>query len=122
MTGLTAPWTEAGTVEALSDGFLTITGAALTMAHMLVERGEVDLDAPVAKYWPEFAASSKADAPVRWLLSHPVGLVALDQPVPLKDALAWHRWRQHWPPNAQFGLLAQHTDITAAPGAGWSAR
>ena len=38
-----------------------------TAAHMLAERGELDLDAPVAKYWPEFAANGKADIPVRWL-------------------------------------------------------
>ena len=57
---------------------------------MLAERGALDLDAPVAKYWPEFAANGKADIPVRWLLSHQAGLIALDQPVPLNEALAWH--------------------------------
>ncbi|QCX78164.1 Beta-lactamase [Streptomyces sp. YIM 121038] len=44
----------------------------------------------MAKYWPEFAANGKADIQVRWLLSHQAGLVTLDQPVPLTDALAWH--------------------------------
>lgn len=65
-------------------------GATATAVHMLVERGALDLDAPVAKYWPEFATNGKADIPVRWLLSHRAGLVALDRPVPLKEALAWH--------------------------------
>lgn len=60
------------------------------MAHMLAERGALDLDAPVAKYGSEFAANGKADIPVRWLLSHRAGLVALDRPVPLRDALTWH--------------------------------
>ncbi|GGR92173.1 hypothetical protein GCM10010269_34230 [Streptomyces humidus] len=41
------------------------------------------------KYWPEFAANGKADIPVRWLLSHRAGLVALDEPLPLAEALAW---------------------------------
>ncbi|WEB43627.1 beta-lactamase family protein [Streptomyces yunnanensis] len=64
-------------------------GATATAAHLLVQRGALELDTPVAKYWPEFAANGKADIPVRWLLSHQAGLVALDQPVPLADALAW---------------------------------
>lgn len=45
-------------------------GATATAVHMLAERGELDLDAPVAEYWPEFAMNGKADIPVRWLLSH----------------------------------------------------
>ncbi|MGW7485692.1 serine hydrolase domain-containing protein [Streptomyces sp. NPDC054786] len=64
-------------------------GATATAAHLLVQRDVLELDAPVAKYWPEFAANGKAEIPVRWLLSHQAGLVALDQPVPLADALAW---------------------------------
>lgn len=65
-------------------------GTTATAAHMLAERGALDLDAPVAKYWPEFATNGKADIPVRWLMSHQAGLIALDQPVPLNEALAWH--------------------------------
>ncbi len=64
-------------------------GATTTAAHLLAQRGMLDLDAPVAEYWPEFAAKGKAGIPVRWLLSHQAGLVALDQPVPLVEALAW---------------------------------
>ncbi|KOT44750.1 esterase [Streptomyces caelestis] len=85
-------------------------GATATAVHMLVERGALDLDAPVAKYWPEFAENGKADIPVRWLLSHQAGLVALDRPVPLKDALAWHPMvaalaaqRPLWEPGAAHG-------------------
>ncbi len=58
-------------------------GATATAAHMLAERGMLDLDAPVAKYWPEFAANGKAGIPVRWLLSHQAGLIALDEPLSL---------------------------------------
>jgi CubicO group peptidase (beta-lactamase class C family) len=64
-------------------------GVVATAAHLLAERGELDLDAPVAAYWPEFAAAGKADVPVRWLLSHQAGLPVLDKPVPIADALAW---------------------------------
>lgn len=58
-------------------------------AHLLVQRGKLDLAAPVAEYWPEFAAAGKGDIPVHWLLSHRAGLPVLDQPVPLADALTW---------------------------------
>ncbi|MEO3820470.1 serine hydrolase domain-containing protein [Plantactinospora sp. B24E8] len=58
-------------------------------AHLLVQRGQLRLDAPVADHWPEFAAAGKSDLPVRWLLSHQAGLPVLDRPVPLADALAW---------------------------------
>ncbi|WP_149824772.1 serine hydrolase domain-containing protein [Streptomyces tailanensis] len=78
------------TRETLQLVYSATKGATATAAHILAERGALDLDAPVAKYWPEFAASGKADIPVRWLLSHQAGLIALDQPVPLDEALAWH--------------------------------
>jgi CubicO group peptidase (beta-lactamase class C family) len=64
-------------------------GATATAAHLLAQRGALDLDAPVAAYWPEFAANGKAEIPVRWLLTHQAGVAALDRPVPLADALAW---------------------------------
>ncbi|WP_406483987.1 serine hydrolase domain-containing protein [Streptomyces sp. NBC_01568] len=79
------PWTR----DTLQLVYSATKGATATAAHMLVERGLLDLDAPVAKYWPEFAANGKADIPVRWLLSHQAGLVALDQPLPLAEALSW---------------------------------
>lgn len=80
------PWTR-GTLQLV---YSATKGATATAAHILAQRGMLDLDAPVAKYWPEFAANGKADIPVRWLLSHQAGLIALDQPVPLNEALAWH--------------------------------
>src|SRR5262249_35789590 len=42
-------------------------GASTVCAHRLVEQGRLDLDAPVAAYWPEFGANGKAEIPVRWL-------------------------------------------------------
>jgi CubicO group peptidase (beta-lactamase class C family) len=49
-------------------------GVAATCVHVLVDRGLVDLDAPVARYWPEFAANGKAGLLVRWVLDHRAGL------------------------------------------------
>ncbi|GGP96300.1 hypothetical protein GCM10010215_22620 [Streptomyces virginiae] len=97
-------------------------GATATAAHMLVEHGLLDLDAPVAKYWPEFAANGKADIPVRWLLSHQAGLVALDQPLPLAEALSWEPMAAALAAQRPSGLRAPYTVTTAGPGAGWSAR
>jgi CubicO group peptidase (beta-lactamase class C family) len=63
--------------------------ATATCAHLLAQRGELDLDQPVASYWPEFAAAGKAEIPVRWLLSHRAGLPVIDRPIPLDALLAW---------------------------------
>ncbi|MFF5550050.1 serine hydrolase domain-containing protein [Streptomyces olivaceoviridis] len=80
------PW-ERGTLQLV---YSATKGATAAAAHLLVQRGLLELDAPVAEYWPEFAANGKAEMPVRLLLSHQSGLVALDRPVPLAEALAWH--------------------------------
>ena len=53
-------------------------GVLATATHMLVDRGLLDLDAPVAQYWPEFAQQGKERIPVRWLLSHRAGLPTID--------------------------------------------
>ncbi|MEV6319427.1 serine hydrolase domain-containing protein [Streptomyces sp. NPDC051776] len=79
------PWER----ETLQLVYSATKGATASAAHLLAQRGLLDLDAPVARYWPEFAANGKAAIPVRWLLSHQAGLVTLDQPVPLSDALGW---------------------------------
>ena len=57
-------------------------GMASLCAHRLAERGALDLGAPVARYWPEFAAQGKGAIPVCWVLSHRAGLQALRQPLP----------------------------------------
>jgi CubicO group peptidase (beta-lactamase class C family) len=54
-------------------------GAVALCAHHLRSRGLLDLDAPVAAYWPEFAAEGKDAIPVRWLLNHQAGLPAIRQ-------------------------------------------
>ena len=89
-------------------------GIVATVAHMLAERGQLDLDAPVAKYWPEFAAAGKADVPVRWLLTHQAGLPVLDAPLPVADVLAWDpvvdalaAQAPVWEPGTAFGYHAR---------------
>jgi CubicO group peptidase (beta-lactamase class C family) len=100
------PWSR----DTLQLVYSATKGATATAAHLLAQRGALDLDAPVAEYWPEFAANGKAEIPVRWLLSHRAGVVALDDPVPLADALAWQPMvaalaaqRPAWTPGTAHG-------------------
>jgi len=58
---------------------------------MLVDRGRIDLDAPVAKYWPEFAQAGKEKLSVRYLLSHTAGLPGFDQPIQTETLYDWDR-------------------------------
>lgn len=77
------PWTEDTLVNVFS-GSKTVTSLAVLM---LADRGQVDLDAPVASYWPEFAQNGKQDVRVRHLLSHTAGLPAWEPPFSLADAM-----------------------------------
>src|SRR5260370_41350980 len=69
-------------------------GVTATCAHLLVERGLLDLDAPVAHYWPEFAGNGKANMPVSYLLSHRAGLPSFlpVSGIALKEMLDCNRW------------------------------
>ena len=60
-------------------------------ALLLVERGELDVHAPVARYWPEFAANGKEGVEVRHLLSHTSGVSGWEQPVRIEDVFDWER-------------------------------
>ncbi|MFI9559207.1 serine hydrolase domain-containing protein [Nonomuraea endophytica] len=79
------PWAEDTIVRVAS----TTKGFTAIAAHMLVRRGELDLDAPVVDYWPEFGANGKDQIPVRWLLSHQAGLPVVDGPLTFEQACAW---------------------------------
>lgn len=67
----------------------TTKGATAICAHMLAERGQLDLDECVATYWPEFGAEGKEGIRVRWLLSHQAGLPTVEMPLTLEEACAW---------------------------------
>ena len=64
-------------------------GALAIVAHRLAERGELDLDAPVADHWPEFAAEGKDAIPVRWLLTHQAGLAAVRRTFSVEEIAGW---------------------------------
>ncbi|MFC4944226.1 serine hydrolase domain-containing protein [Pseudonocardia sp. GCM10023141] len=69
------PWTRTTTALVYS----TTKGVTAVCVHLLAERGVLDLDAPVATYWPEFAAGGKAEITVADVLSHRSGLPVLDE-------------------------------------------
>src|SRR5512134_3476929 len=81
----TRPWTR----ETIVHLYSVTKGMTALCAHRLVERGALDLDAPVARYWPEFAQAGKQEIPVRWLLSHRAGLQALRDPLPPAALYDW---------------------------------
>src|SRR5580704_3416467 len=77
----TIPWSE-HTITNVWSTTKTVTSLA---ALMLVDRGKLDVEAPVATYWPEFGAQGKQDVLVRHLLSHASGVSGLDQPAVVED-------------------------------------
>ncbi|WP_309238066.1 serine hydrolase domain-containing protein, partial [Streptomyces albidus (ex Kaewkla and Franco 2022)] len=62
-------------------------GPAAAVLHLLHQRGQLDLDAPVATYWPEFKANGKERVLVRHLLAHRAGLPALAAPLTPAEAV-----------------------------------
>ncbi|MFI5591720.1 serine hydrolase domain-containing protein [Amycolatopsis sp. NPDC051758] len=81
------PWDRDTIVNVYST---TKTVTALT-ALLLADRGELDLDAPVARYWPEFAANGKQDVKVSHVLSHSAGLPGWRQPMRTEDLYDWEK-------------------------------
>lgn len=86
---------EARSVPWESDTITNVWSTTKTMASLcalvLVDRGEVDVHAPVARYWPEFAAAGKADVPVRHLLAHTAGLPGWEEAISTEDLYDWEK-------------------------------
>ncbi len=93
--------------------FSSTKGLVAFCANRLVEQGRLDLDAPVARYWPEFAQAGKADVPVRMLLNHQAGIAAVRRPLVLEDYFNWDtvttalaEQEPWWTPGEQHGYHA----------------
>ena len=93
--------------------FSTTKGVVAICVNRLIDEGRLDPDAPVAEYWPEFAQAGKQDVPVRWLLSHKVGLPVLDVDLTLDETLSWDPVVEAlaaqapvWEPGTQHGYHA----------------
>jgi CubicO group peptidase (beta-lactamase class C family) len=83
---------------------------AAVAALQLVEQGKLELDAPVARWWPEFAAAGKERVTPRQLLSHRAGLPALRELLPAEALYDWQRMtgalaaeRPWWAPGEEHG-------------------
>lgn len=78
-----------------SDTILNLFSCTKTFAAVaalqLVEQGKLELDAPVAHWWPEFAAAGKERITLRQLLSHTSGLPALRQMLPAEALYDWEQ-------------------------------
>lgn len=81
----TKPWK----ADSIANVYSTTKGMTAICALRLVDEGRLDLDAPVAKYWPEFAQAEKEKLPVRYLLSHRAGLPAISRPLAPEAMYQW---------------------------------
>jgi CubicO group peptidase (beta-lactamase class C family) len=105
----TTPWTQDTITNVWSTTKCVLNLAAL----MLVERGELDVYAPVADYWPEFAAKGKKNVEVRHLMAHTSGVSAWEQPFSIRDMYDWEpaterlaMQRPWWEPGTASGYHA----------------
>ncbi len=105
----TRPWQRDTIVTVYS----TTKGMTAISAHRLADQGKLDIDAPVSRYWPEFAQAGKGDLPVRYLLSHRAGLPAVKAPLPPEAIFDWDRMTSAlsaqepwWEPGTQHGYHA----------------
>ncbi|MER7926224.1 serine hydrolase domain-containing protein [Streptomyces sp. NPDC096057] len=106
----TAPW-ERGTAQIVRSATKGVAAAAFLL---LAQRGELDLDAPVGKYWPEYKAAGKEHTLVRHLLAHRAGVPVLDRPLtpdeaadPVLGAAAVAAQAPVWEPGTDHGYHAQ---------------
>ena len=99
--------------DTLVNLYSTTKGMTAICAHRLLEQGKLDLDAPVAQYWPEFGKAGKEKLPVRYLLTHQAGLPALRKPLPKGTLYDWDRMTSAlaeqepwWEPGTKHGYHA----------------
>lgn len=85
-------------------------GMLSALVARLVEAGRIELDAPVATYWPEFAQAGKGDVTVRTLMAHGAGLSHMTTSVSKRDMIEW---------NPVVAALAAQKPLWE-PGTGWS--
>ncbi|MFW9872520.1 MAG: serine hydrolase domain-containing protein [Candidatus Thorarchaeota archaeon] len=83
----TRPWEK----DTIVNVFSTTKVMTIICTLMLVDRGQLDLDAPVAKYWPEFAQNGKEKILVRQIFSHTSGLAGWEEKISIKDLYNWDK-------------------------------
>jgi len=105
----TQPWER----DTITTVYSTTKGLTAVCVHRLVERGLLDVDAPAARYWPEFGGAGKQEVPVRMLLNHTVGLPTTREPMPPEALYDWgamvaalERSEPFWEPGTRHGYHA----------------
>lgn len=103
------PWER----DTIVNVYSTTKTMAATCVLMLADRGQLDLNAPVATYWPEFAVSGKDGVLVRHVMGHTAGLSGFDPPIAASDLYDWDRCCEHlaaqapwWEPGTASGYHA----------------
>ena len=104
------PWAE----DTIVNVYSTTKTMAATCVLLLADRGEIDLSAPVAKYWPEFARNGKQDVRVCHVMSHSAGLSGFDPPLgAVEELYDWEAICERlagqapwWEPGSQSGYHA----------------
>jgi CubicO group peptidase (beta-lactamase class C family) len=81
------PWAQ----DSVSIVYSATKGATAILAWLLAQRGLLDFDAPVTRYWPEFVGGGKGEVPVRYLFTHQAGLPYLDQQLTREEILEGSR-------------------------------
>ncbi|MCB1701391.1 MAG: beta-lactamase family protein [Halioglobus sp.] len=94
--------------------FSAAKGPTATCIHQLVEAGSLDLNLPIAHYWPEFGCNGKEGITTAMVLSHQAGLAAIDGDLTLEQVLAWDpvvaaiaAQAPNWKPGTKHGYHAR---------------
>jgi len=102
----TKPWEK----DTIVNVFSTTKVMTALCIHLLVDKGLIDVDAPVAKYWPEFAQATKENILVKHLMSHSAGLPGFDELIPVEALYDWDRiigllasQKPWWKPGTKIG-------------------
>ena len=103
------PWEK----DTIVNVYSTTKVMTIISALMLVDQGLLDLDAPVAKYWPEFAQNGKENLPVRNIFSHTSGLAGWEEKITPEVLFDWDKavsllaaQKPWWEPGTKSGYHA----------------
>ena len=102
----TRPWEK----DTIVNVFSTTKIMTSLCIHLLIDKGLIDLEAPVFKYWPEFAQATKENVLVKHLLSHSAGLPGFDEKIPVEALYDWDHiinllagQKPWWKPGTKIG-------------------
>jgi len=110
----TRPWDR----DTIVNNFSTTKTMTAVVALILADRGELDLDAPVVKYWPEFGLHGKSTIATRMFLGHTAGMPGWTETMTLEDILDWEKATTtlaRQAPWLQPGTISAYHPLTYGP-------